>query len=463
MPFTSSSFIRSYLSTDKFLAIQDINSIKKFNLSICRYQKSYVSSNLLYIIFHDDNPVKSYSLDFSSNGDALIALTNLKTAVNSLRINCLEFATSSGSGTSITSITYANYKSGASGNTLIPLSWYDVTDVANALGLGSGLIYRVLVKSSIDSYPEGVLNSSTTNIAIKLNTITNKVIYYYDETNQYKFYNSSFTDNTTTSSSKIEGKDSTLTFANSTGLYLENSTCTLNTCTNVYSRNSLITASNLSSCYFDGITANNLTSSYAGGFSDITVNKTDSIGKKGNNSQTFDSTSTLTYNLVAYSDLINQTITVNESDQNYVLNLDNPFLNANAEFRINLIGIGTNNIAIHNKLDNYLITTVYNSLDSVILIFKWNINTERFYLDSYGAYKTSIAQNRIIITPTANQTIFNLSITNPNNVNLIEVYLNGQKLVMGIDFTFTSPNTITYLNPDNIALETTDEIEVLIF
>ena len=63
-----------------------------------------------------------------------------------------------------------------------------------------------------------------------------------------------------------------------------------------------------------------------------------------------------------------------------------------------------------------------------------------------------------VITLTNNQTTINLSsaVTNPN---LTQVYVNGQKQRISVDYIFSTSSTITWLNAD-YALESTDTFEI---
>jgi len=463
MPYLSSNFIRSYNLSDKIIQIQNSVGLKMFNISVCNFQKVTIEGIYMYIFVEDSNPTFSYTLDFTTSLDALTAKTNLKNAINTLRPNCAPAVTLNPNPvTSPVSITLLAYKAAQTGNTLVGLQWYDVSDTTNLLGLGN-IVYRVLAKTSNDAYPAGVI-TITPNIQVKLDTINNYIDSYFD-LNKFISYedHSSITQNDSNSNNvRVYGGSS----ANITNcqklLVFYNSVVNLTNSINVEVIDSTITASNLSDCFFEGITATNILTDAPSGLTGIRADRNTSIGKSGNSTQSL-SASTLTKSLVSYIDTIDQILSLSADVETYTVNLDNVLKNANGEFRIKINYSTTNfgtTINFQRPSDNTLIYTADYSLNGCTLIFRWNKAGTIFQLFNIinGTANTHSVQEFIA---TNNQTSFTLN-TMPTNANLLEMYINGNKQKFGNDFTYTTPGIITFLAPD-FNLASGDKIEFVIY
>lgn len=84
--YSSSNFIAPYLLTSKTVRILYPNGKVSFTIMVCNYQKSSVSGSTLNIVLEDS--VKEYKLQFSTPGEAMVALVTLKQAIDLLKPNC---------------------------------------------------------------------------------------------------------------------------------------------------------------------------------------------------------------------------------------------------------------------------------------------------------------------------------------------------------------------------------------
>lgn len=455
MSYVSSTFIGSYTSSSKTVRI--LNSVGQivFTINACNYQKSSVNGNNLNIIL-EDNTVE-YVLDFTSSSDAKQGMLLFKTAIDTLRLNCNQ---SSGGGTppSINPIpiSYAQYKTLQQGSNLIAFQWYDVTDVAGAI-LPSGSTIRLQPVTVDDFHPTGeVLNASRPRISI--NSVTDDVIYYEKPDNRVILINAKPTDQTIDSGSNniIVKNKSIVTAISSTVVEVDSkSTVNLNGCNNIKISNSSITLTNATNVTIDDITQD--FSGFGFNLSNVSINPYDTVGKKGRANLTANKT------LEAYFDTVEQVFGVTSNNNAYTVILENKIASVNSDFKIKYFtASSTGNTITVKNIDNSIIFVVTDNQIGEWVIFRWNKLTSlyEFVCIEYGAGLSGIPY--IVSSPTNGQTAFVLPIPAAQVIKM-EMYINGQKKLYGLDFSYTSSTqTVTYANRDFV-IATTDEIEFVIY
>lgn len=455
MSYVSSTFIGSYTSSSKTIRI--INSVGQivFTINACNYQKSSVNSNNLNIIL-EDNTVE-YVLDFASVSDAKQGMLLFKTAIDTLRLNCNQ---SSGGGTppSINPIpiSYAQYKTLQQASNLIAFQWYDVTDVAGVI-LPSGSTIRLQPITVDDFHPTGeVLNASRPKISI--NSVSDDVIYYEKPDNRIILLNAKPTDQTIDSSCNniiVKNKSATIAIS-STVVEVDNkSIVNLNGCNNIKISNSNVTLTNATNVTIDDITQN--FSAFGFNLSDVAINPYDTIGKRGRANLTANKT------LEAYFDPIEQVFGITSNNNSYTVLLENKITSVNSDFKIKYFTTSnTGNIITIKNINNSTIFIITDNQIGEWVIFRWNKLTSlyEFVAIEYGAGLSGIPY--VVSSPTNGQTSFVLPIP-AAQVTKMEMYINGQKKLYGLDFSYTSSTqSVTYANRDFV-IATTDEIEFIIY
>jgi hypothetical protein len=116
-------------------------------------------------------------------------------------------------------------------------------------------------------------------------------------------------------------------------------------------------------------------------------------------------------------------------------------------------------ISIYDYNSEALLYTMTDFHNDIYAIFEYNKTTTFFEFVRLDT-KESSPEKIIAVTPTNGQTVFYLSIP-PTTGNLVKMFINGVKCKFGIDYTFTSPNIVTYLNQD-YTLGILDSVEFII-
>lgn len=83
--FASSTFISSYVATDKRLLIKDIGLNKVGGFNVCQFNKAMTEGKQVWINLMEIRII----LDFASEADAKQALLNLHIAIETLSPNCV--------------------------------------------------------------------------------------------------------------------------------------------------------------------------------------------------------------------------------------------------------------------------------------------------------------------------------------------------------------------------------------
>lgn len=456
MSYSSSNFIQAYNSTDRIIQIQNSLLQKVFSINVCNENKIYVSNNLLIIILEDNNPQKQYNLDFSSNTEANTAFVSLKSAIDTLHINCLPTTRTppSPSSTPI-AITYVQYQSQQQAGTLIALQWYDVSDTTNLLNLNTATL-RLLAKSVDDYEPSGVIVAA--KILITINTLDNSIQRYEFASQKILSLNKSSITYDINSKFISAYTNSTITAASSTNVEANNnSTLNVSGCNLVKAINGtnvkLLNATNVD---IDNIQQDLTTIGF--NLVSVKLDQINSIGKEGRNSNV---NITTNQTLLAYRDYTDQVFNYTTNSNTIIVTLDNKILQANGTFRLKYMGTGTGNTITVEDLSANVLYVLNDTVKNCWAVFKFNKNTNLFEfinLDLSGTSTHTVHQTN----PTVNgQTVFNLPVpaTVPSE---LEMFVNGNKLRFGYDFTYASPNIVTFQNAMYL-LETTDNIEFNIY
>ncbi len=349
--YLSSNFIKSYQSTDLFLTILDKFNNKKFILSVCKYERVFNKGSKLYVSQEDRDLIV---LDFNSSNDCLAGMQALQTAIEDLEGNC-SITPSPGSLPVINSITYAQYKALQASNSLVALQWYDVADLTSIFSVGP--VLRLQAKTTDDFEPKGVIPSS--NISIKINCLDDTIQYYEDSDKKILGTNNSIIVDFDGNSEKITAdNNSNVVSTNSSKILSYSSILELDSCENIVAFNSNLELKFCDNCNFYNILHTGGLSNY----SDISVNTTSTIGKKGSQDHDFLS---LSQTLYSYKD--NTHIIVNNDlltlDQTLIL--DNEIIEANGEFYFEVISNGSPTsyeIEIKDISNNTLFTITSNQI-----------------------------------------------------------------------------------------------------
>ena len=456
MPYTSTSFIKSYVATAKVLEIQNSAGGKVYTWSVCNYQKSYVDNTKLVVILEDNNKDKSYFLDFINNTEATNALIRLKDAINTLKINCLTSPLSppSPSQTPIP-ITYLEYKNKQQSGTLFISQWYDVTDTTNLLNLG-GAIIRLLAKSIDDYEPSGIILGS--KALVTLVTLDDSIQRYEEGSKRILGLNNSRISYDSISQKLTATTASTIIATSSTNIEVNNaSTAILNNCNYVTINNhSNVTLNNASQVVISGIQQDLTTIGFD--LQDVKIDRSDSIGKLFKEVK---NNITASFTLTSYKDAVDQELSYTTSNNTIDLILDNKIPTANGEFRILYSGSGSGNII---NVKNTAGTVIYQLTDITKTawgVFKYNKSTNLFEFINLQFTKNTSHTVYTVTVSSANQTIFSLPVA-ATDATKLQMIINGQDQLFGPDFTYSNPGNVIYQNR-NFNLSIGDEIKFLIY
>lgn len=456
MPFNSSNFLAPYLPTAKVVEIRNSAGVKTFTISVCNYQKSKVSNTNLLIYLEDNNFEKQYTLDFPTNLQALNAQVSFKDAINSLKINCeaINLTPPSPSQTPIP-ITYLQYKNLQQTSTLFIAQWYDVTDVTDLLGFG-GVTIRLLAKTVDDYEPSGIILGGKQLVTIT--TLDDTIQRFEVGDKKILALNNSAITYDSLSTKLTASTGSSLTSVNSNNVDIKGGSVGIITdCSYVeISNNSDVSLTNATKVVIDNIQQN--LSILTFNLLNVAINQSDSLGKVGKNvlvNQTVDLT------LETYSDVTDQEVRFTTNNNTLTITLSNQILQANGEFRIKYSGTGTGNIV---TIEDTASTTLFELNDGkkdIWAIFRFNKGTQLYEFVRVDFTKVASHTDYQVNVTSVGQTIFPLPVQ-PTDPLLLEMFINGQKQLFGPDFTFTSPNLVTYQNR-HFTLQVDDEVDFLIF
>lgn len=453
--FSSSTFLAAYNPTDR--AIRFVNTSGKVihTINVCNYQKSGVFGTNLKIVMEDN--LKEYTLIFASNNDAKTALGILKTAVNTLKLNCVSSGGGGEAPTDPIAISYATYKTLQASNSLVALQWYDITDTANALFPSTIYTIRVLAKATNDRHPRGQILSNHTFVTI--DSVTDKIIYYEDSINRNTFLNCDVANiSLATSTNIMVQNDSHLTASGSTHINVENdSQAVVTDSSNVNITNeSDVNITNASNVELNNIQQD--LSSLPFNLQDVSIDRNNSIGKNGR-AQTADP-GNLTFR--AYNNTVNQDLLFTVSDSEIDVTLINDIPQANAEFKLKYTGAGTGNIITIKDSGANTIFEINDSHKNKYVIFQYNKTTEEFELMSVQNAVSGSGKLYLFDSVTNAQT--NFDIDYPVSIaGDTEMYVNGQKMIYGLDFSYNSVLKQVVYADRNFPLSTDDEVEIKVF
>jgi hypothetical protein len=455
MAYSAASFINTYSNSDIVINLKTTTGVIVNGFNVCNYQTSSYEGSQLLIAVHE----RTIILDFENEIEASAAWSNLRVAINNLYPNCT-IGGPGGSSESLINSSYAHLKSLQATNSLIALSWYDVSSLPTGLSSILGNTIRIKAKSTNDYLVSGL--SLSTNWQMTINLLDDSIQFLEDASRKIITQNnSSITISPSDTSSYIYASDnSAITPITSTNIRaVDNSSLVVTSCTNISADHSALTLVSASNSTFQGITANLAAYSIA----NITVDSRNSIGKLG-----FVILTTSNQDLNAYVDTIHLslpdmsgvvgTTTINKK-------LKNPIAGAEAEFRISVANLnGTHAFSIQDAAATELLKIVPGTTNK-IFTFKWD-KTLNAGSGAFFYYSTlQLEESIIIVNPSSDgQTVFT-DIINPApiTVSSIQMFVNGQKQYYTLDFTVTvnlttNIGTVNWLNTD-FSLETTDTIE----
>jgi hypothetical protein len=439
MAFNPLTFIRTYQSTDKFITLEDTDNKSFRVLNICQHKKISINNRTLSILQEGGNVI---NLGFQNSSDAIVARNTLQSAIDLLSDNCKIDATIIPPGTFIVeSITYSQYKTLQSTNTLGIFQWYDVSDVNNDLGLGS-IVYRVLSINTHDSQPKGTI--FTTKQTVCFNCIDDIIVSLEDGENKNVAYNDSKI--IQTDSEYLEAKNkSTLTSNNSFHITANNDSIVevINSNHIQFNDNCRMIVKDSNNCSFQNIISSNPLFEYSN-YSEIIVNKNETLGKQGKEILSTNGTITLT----SYKNTILQLI--DNITGIYTINFLNEFKQCNSEFDLQIKNIDFDVIIKDSVSSNTLITLTSKDSNTKVRV-KWNVATQLFE----AVQEVNKLPRRDILTVTSNgQTTFVNAFTKiPYSPSTVLLFINGKQET---SFSISS-TTMIWTNTDYI-LETTDEV-----
>lgn len=442
MLFSSSTFIKNYSSTDKFLSIVFPNGDRYYTINVCQRKKLLVNKNTIEI-WSEGNLSKV--IPFISILEAREAFDLLNQALDSLSPNCLlEITNPPAAVFSIVPITYATYKTMQDANTLAPLQFYDVTDTANSLGKGSNFVYRLLAQKGNDYLPSGLCLNTLANVVI--NTKDNTFTLYQEGVGNYIAQNNSRTNGLNNSSYLFTTNNSTINADASSYIIAQNNSiieCVNSNNIRVYD-NTEVNLDSCVNCEFTGIVNSNILI----GYEDVVIDNRSTIGKAGLTTQ--NSSGSIT--LVAYQDTINQLFD-NITGAYTEVRLKNEFLDANSVFNIKL-GTIDYNIIFKDDLSGNTLFTATPAESNTNFNFRWDINTSEYQYES----PTVKISRRIQLTVLTNgQTTFtNVLVPAPFDQQTVKMIINGQP---SYDFSISGGTTIIY-GATEFVLETDDTVYV---
>ncbi len=454
--FSSSSFIVSYSTTDKVIRIVDTNSNITNTINVCRYQKSTVTNS--YLNIYMEGNVSPYTLQFTDNADALLAIDFLKNAINTLKPNCVPTVTVSPYSATVTPISYLGFKSLYSSNTLVPLAWYDVTDTTSLFG-PAPVTYRVQAISSADGYIRGKNQAGETYITI--NVATDSIVNFEDSVNGNFIINGGTLATSGSVTHCVVSNNSTLNATDSS--YIVCDTGNAITCSNSsvvrFLNGCTMTVDNMTNVTFDDI---QFGSPFPYALSAVLVNRSTSIGKNGKIVYTNLTGGAATKTFVSYVDCIDTEIAYTTNNNTVNLTLINPIPVAGGVFRIKLTGSGTNNeVNVYDALSTLLYTIFENENDNTV-VFTYNPLTAKFEFTGVIQKQATLGKNVQFLTPSTAQVNFNLG-TPVTQATQMEMYINGSKQTYGIDFYYDSGLGLAIYINTLFPIDSTEIVEFTVY
>jgi len=451
--FAYNTFIAAYGSNDRTIRVLDTTGAVAYTLNVCNYQKSSVNGSSLNISMQDNST--EYSLPFSSNNEAKLAIVAFKVAIDTLRVNCNPSSGSSSSPSTAIAVSYLQYKAMASVAGLTELQWYDVTDSTNLLFQDATYTMRLFAKTNNDKHPRGQLNANQAYVSIDV--ANNKVLSYEYAANSIYILNSVLYSTFSGSSNISVINNSRVQATNTSYVVVENnSIAVLDTCSNLkISNSSNVTVSNASNCTIDNIQQDLTTMGF--NLSNVAIDRNLSVGLAGSNLNV----NSGSFGLLAYRDKTDQIINFTNSHNNISITLDNQIVQANAVFRLKYVGSGSNNTIQILDASGDVLFTIVDGYKNCVALFAFNVGNGQF---EFKEIELDMSNKLTIntFTPTNNQTVFALTVA-PVDSSKLEMFINGQKQLISLDFTYNgSNNTVVYTNR-NFSLSTTDEMEIRIY
>lgn len=437
MAFNPSTFIRTYQSTDKYITLQDSNNKVFRVINVCQHKKLSINNKTLSILQEGGN---SIDLLFANASSADIAKNNLQTAIDALADNCRIDATVLPPGTfTINSVTYTQYKNLQSTNSLGVLQWYDVSDVDEVFNLGP-VVMRVLSCSTNDAQPEGIVIG--TNQTICFNCINNNIIYLNEGRYSRSINNSGRITALNAQSRNLITRNKGYITATTSELIIaeQDSTVTVTNCGGIIFVGSNMILTNSTNCRFEGVT----TVGTLTGYTDIIVNKNESLGKQGKELLSSNGTITLT----AYKNRILQVI--NNITGAYTINFLTEFKQCNAEFELQIHDINYNVVIKDSVSGNTLITLTSKDSNTKVRV-KWNVGTQLF--EAVQEVNKLPRRDVVIVTSDGQTTFANAFTKIPYDNSTVLLFVNGKQET---SFSISS-TTLIWTNTEYI-LETTDEV-----
>lgn len=458
--FASTNFIFTYASTDKAIRLIDTAGKIKHTINVCNYQKAGVFNNILSISLEDN--VKDYELEFISVADARLALLALKSAINTLKVNCASSG-SGGGGTPTPTIepitaTYTQYKTWLAANSLIALQWYDITDTTNALITGVTHTIRLLAKTTNDKHPRGQILSN--NVYVTIDTETDNIVSYEDSINNIFILNGDINNSTFVDSDNITiTNNSQVKATSSSGILAENGgTLTVDASSQIkIEAGSSIKIANSTNCTFNNIQQDFTLIPQS--FTNINVDRNNSIGKGGFLATTNPGGNIL---LKSYVDLINQDYTFTSNDNTLNVTLHNQISQAGGQFKIRYKGAGTGNkINVYNN-SNVLLYTIQDNNKGNTVQFVYNNISGNFEFYTVAISSGVGSKTVQFMSPTNGQVNFNLAtpVTVPTEM---EMYVNGVKQIYNYDFSYNSGLGMVVFANRLFTISTGDELEFRVY
>jgi hypothetical protein len=437
MAFNPSTFIRTYQSTDKYITLQDSNNKVFRSINVCQHKKISINNKTLSILQEGGS---SIDLVFQNASDASVAKNTLQLVIDTLSDNCKIDATILPPGTfTINSITLTQYKNLQSTNSLGVLQWYDVSDVDEVFNLGP-VVMRVLSCSTNDAQPEGIVMG--TNQTICFNCINNNIVYLNEGRYARSINNSGRITALNTQAKNLITRNKGYITATTSELIIaeQDSTVTVTNCAGIIFIGSNMTLTNSMNCRFEGVT----TIGTLTGYTDVNVNKNNTLGKQGKELLSTNGTITLT----AYKNRMLQVI--DGITGAYTINFLTEFKQCNAEFELQVKDINYDIIIKDSVSGNTLITLTSKDSNTKVRV-KWNVGTQLFE----AVQEVNKLPRRDVVSVTSNgQTTFVNAFTKiPYSLSTVLLFINGKQET---SFSISS-TTMIWTNTEYI-LETTDEV-----
>ena len=456
-----SHFIYTYNSTDRVIRIIDTNGNFINTLNICKYQKSTVLGIYLQV-YMEGNLI--YTFDFMSNGKALEGITRLKNAINTLKPNCTNTIFIPPTPSLTVPVTYSEFKDLYLANTLVPFTYYSVSDTLSLLNTIS-YTYLLQPLTINDSNISGKIISDKLEY-VKIDLITDKIIYYEDTALSNSIIgggNLTINDISSISRNCMLLNNSNATISDSINIIVSNNSqinCT--GCSNITVNNysNIPSLTNSSNVTIDGHIT--FPSTFPYGLTNVEISKS-SVGKIG---FTKLGDPSIDINLVAYVSTIDNQIKLTTSAMPDILNINliNPINDVKAEFKISISDSSISFIAnkiIQIKYGPNLLAIISKINVGNTFVFSYN-STNGFQFDGMLQKNTTSSKTVQFLSPTDGQTNFDLNIplTLPTE---LEMYINGIKQTYSIDYYYDSGlGQVVYINT-SFPIDSTEIVEFRVF